>query len=138
MDYSEYKDGRVIVVVKGDDDTASEIEGTVIAANAGGIVLKEKGKTKQHLLDNDEIVEVRRAEETAKPLSAKTLKLVTYGQARSHLLERHGLTLKQVNELTEQGALDFHNGLDHNGLDLGHVHEDTSQTPAAQAVASGS
>lgn len=116
-------------------ELAEEVEGTLEAANPQGIMFKPKGQVKPEIIMADEVEEIRYAPEKAKALKAKTLKPITYGQARGHLLERHGMTLTQVNGLTEEQALAYHNELDHVASGLGHVHGEKDAAPAAEAVA---
>lgn len=133
---SQYEGKKVVLVQnQGEGKDAIELEGTAEKANALGVLLKPKGKVKLELIELDTIEDIRLAPDTSANLKAKKLKVVKLGQARSHLLERHGYTLAQVNELTEDAAYELHAGLNHVELDLGHVHEDKAETPAAQAVA---
>lgn len=125
-DYSQYADQKVIVTVNLDEpndkgETAVEIEGTALAANELGILLKPKGRTKAELIEASKIEQVQFAPEKARDLKAKSLKVVGYGDARQHLLDRHGVALAWVNGATEAQALEYHSGLDHS--DLGHNHD---------------
>lgn len=136
-DYSKFN-GKKVVVVQNlpkpneQGQSAIEVEGTVQAGNALGILIKPKGKSSFDMIEAADIEEVRLAEETQKPLKQKVLKPVEIGSARSHLLERHGWTLAQANALNEEQAFEQHNSIDH--TELGHRHEDKSSTERAQAV----
>lgn len=134
-DYSQYN-GKKVTVVRNpaDSSDAVEIEGTVQVGNEQGLLIKPKGKTSFDLIPAEEIEEVRIAPEKSKKLTAKTLKVVELGSARSHLLERHGLSLTDANNVTEEEAFEAHEATDHS--DLGHVHGDKNATPRAEAVAS--
>lgn len=139
-DYSEFQGKKVLVVRKLDKpnekgESAVEVEGLAQSANELGILIKPKGKVQLELIPADEIEEVSYAPEKAKALKAKTLKPVEYGQARTHLLERHGVDLEWANAVTEQEAFDYHKSLDHEELKLGHVHGDKSASPASEAIA---
>ena len=139
-DYSEFQGKKVIVVrnlPEPDENGAQavEVEGLAQSANELGILIKPKGKVKLDLIPADEIEEVSFAPEKAKALKAKTLKVVEYGQARAHLLERHGVDLEWVNSVSEQEAYDYHKTLDHVELKLGHVHGEKSKSEAEQAIA---
>lgn len=117
-------------------ESAVELEGTLEAANASGVMFKPKGQVKPDIINASEIEDIRLAPEKAKKITAKVLKPIQLGQARSHLLERHGLTLSEVNGLSEEDAFKYHEGIDHKEADLGHVHgEKESQSKAAEAVA---
>lgn len=138
-DLSEYNGKRVVLVrnlsepnEKG--ETAVEVEGTVQAANEQGVLIKPKGKASFDLVPADEIEEIRLAEAGEKKLRQKVLKPVQLGQARSHLLERHGLTLDEANEMSEEQAFEEHAEIDHSPL--GHRHEakdEQDQEAVAQA-----
>lgn len=132
-DLSQYE-GKKIIVVKKDGENAVELEGTAQTANEVGILLKPKGKATVDIVSAEDIVEVRYVVEKPKALTRKTLKVVEFGQARNHLLERHGYTLARINEMDEQEALNEHSRINHEAADLGHVHGDKSETPRAQAV----
>ena len=137
--YGEFV-GKKIVLTRNLDqpndkgELAEEIEGTLEAANDQGILFKPKGKVKPDIIVTKDIEDIRYAPEKAKNLKAKTLKPITYGQARSHLLERHGMTLSEVNAMTEEQAFKYHQELDHVAAGLGHVHGE-KESPAAEAVA---
>lgn len=135
IDFSKFQDKKVVVVWHEDESSeATETEGTALAANDSGVLLKPKGKMQPILIASGQIDDLRHAEETVRKLGRKTLKIVEYGQARSHLLERHAYTVAQVNEMSEQEAYDIHEGIDHLAADLGHVHGDKSETPRGEAV----
>jgi hypothetical protein len=142
-DYEKFVGKKVVLTrnlkeADAEGNLAVELEGTLEAANAVGVMFKAKGQVKPEIFELGEIEEVRYAPEKAKKQRAKKLKPVEYGQAKSHLLERHGLTLTQVNGWTEEQALAYHNEIDHVKADLGHVHEDKSEAEAAEAVAAES
>lgn len=142
-DYSEFVGKKVVLTrnlkqANDKGELAEEIEGTIEAANELGVMFKPKGQVKAQILETDEVEEVRHAPEKAKTLKAKTLKPITFGQAKGHLLERHGYTLAAVNAISEQDALDLHNSIDHVAEDLGHVHGEKEQAPAVAAQADSS
>lgn len=131
---AQYENKKIVVVKKNEDGSASEIEGVAQAANELGILIKPKGKTNFDLVPIGDIEEIRYVEGTVKKLTRKTLKEVEFGQARNHLLERHGFTLAQVNDMDEKSAFEKHNAIDHEGSDLGHVHGDKNKTERAEAI----
>lgn len=139
-DYSKFV-GKKVVLTRNlatpneNGELAVEVEGTLEAANEFGIMLKPKGQVKAEIINASDVEEIRLAPEKAKTIRAKTLKLIEEGQAKSHLLERHGYTLTQVNAMSEAEAFAIHLGIDHKASDLGHLHADKSATPAAEAVA---
>lgn len=141
-EYDEYQGKKVILTVnaptEAEPDATEELEGTAVAANALGIMLKPKGKTGLELFEADRIVGVAYAPEKEKELKAKTLKIVDHGNAKQHLVDRHGYKLAEINGMEETAAFDFHKTLEHKELDLGHLHGDTSKkeadAPAAEAA----
>jgi len=103
-------------------ELAEELEGTLVAVAGDAVMFKPKGKTNALLIDLPDVESVNFAQEKAKTLSRKTLKVVTHGQARTHLLERHAYTLAQINGMSETEAFRIHEAIDHEADDLGHVH----------------
>jgi hypothetical protein len=140
QDYSQYQGKKVIVTVKlkepnAEGALAEEIEGTAEAANNLGIMLKPKGKVSPQLIEAGDIEEIKYAPEKAKKLSRKTLKPVTFGDARQHLFERHGIPADQLENLDEEAALKAHSDIDHEKL--GHYHG-VKETKAESAIAAES
>jgi hypothetical protein len=134
-DFKQYENKKVKLVRNEPGKTeAEEIEGTVLAAQPEMLMVKPKGKTQATLIPTGEIAEIDFASESAKAIARKTLKPVEYGQARSHLLERHGFKLARVNKLSEKEAFELHKEIDHEKEDLGHVHGDKNATERAEAV----
>lgn len=112
-------------------ETSEEVEGTVQASNEMGILIKPKGKTNFTLIEMGEIEEVYLTPETDKKFTRSKLKPVEAGKVRRHLLDRHGVTLDWVNKATEEEAAQYHDSLDHEKLDLGHVHVEPKEGEAA-------
>jgi hypothetical protein len=128
-DLKDFEDQKVVLVrnlAKPNDkgETAEELEGTLVAVAGDAVMFKQKGKATAGLIDISDIERVDHAESGTKKLARKTLKMVKFGQARNHLLERHGYTLTQVNDLSEKEAFELHEAIDHEAQDLGHVHKD--------------
>lgn len=129
VDLSQYADKKVTVIrnlpePNEEGATSVEVEGVVQVANDIGLLLKPKGQVKFELIAKDEIEEVYIAREAQRNLKRSKLNLVKLGQARRHLLERHGIQLSWVNNATEEQAFEYHESLDHEQLDLGHIHVD--------------
>lgn len=126
-DLSQFKDKRVVVTrnlpePNDKGESAVEVEGLVQVGSALGLVIKPKGQTKFDLIPAEEIEEIHLAKDSSKPLKASKIKLVELGQARRHLLERHGYTLEWVNSVDEETAKQHHDEIDHEAEGLGHVH----------------
>lgn len=134
-DYSIYENKKVRLVRNEAGVTdAVEIEGTVQSGNALGILIKPKGKTNFELIPAVEIENIEFVDDKPKDLDRKILKVVEFGQARPHLLERHAFSLTAINSMSELDAYDQHNLLDHLADDLGHIHGDKKATERAEAV----
>lgn len=131
-------EGKKVVLVRNLDkandkgETAEELEGTLVAVASEALMFKPKGKTSSVLIEIKDVESINHADTSARKLTRKTLKIVEFGQARNHILERHGLTLTSVNALSEKDAYDWHQGLNHEELDLGHVHGEKAK-PEAEA-----
>ena len=131
LDLNQFKEKKVTLVVNpADGGDAEELEGTVVAVTGSAIMFRPKGKTSPRIIEKGAIECIEHAATGDKKLGVRTLKVVQFGQARAHLLERHGATLKTVNALTEKEAFDQHAALDHVALDLGHVHKDKDDEKA--------
>lgn len=140
----EYVGKKVILVHHQNGPDAVEVEGTISVASAAGVMIKPKGKTNFEIIDLDAIDDIRLAPEStpaqraAKRIKVKQVKEVTLGQARAHLLERHGWTLVKANGTTEEDAFLAHQAIDHVALDLGHVHTEEDAARAEEAVKAAS
>lgn len=136
-DLTKYQGQKVIVQVKLDEpnekgETLVEVEGKAEAANALGVLIKPKGRTQVELIEAGKIEAIELAPETEKKLTARSLLPIDLGKARQHLLDRHGWTLDQANQATEESAHEQHEALDHTGG--GHVHEAKKAEERAEGV----
>lgn len=121
--------GKQVTIVRNlaDSNEAVEVEGKVQVGNQLGLLIKPKGKVQFDLIPIDEIEEVSLAKEGNKALKRSKLQPVKVGQARRHLLERHGYTLAWVNSVTEEQAAEHHDEINHEEADLGHIHVEKSE-----------
>ena len=105
-------------------EKAVEVEGTVQTGNELGLLVKPKGQVSFKIFHRDSIEpdSITLVEDKSTKLKRSKLQPVKIGQARRHLLERHGFTLSYVNGLTEEQAMKVHDEIDHEMEDLGHVH----------------
>lgn len=129
-DYSQFSGKRVLIVTEIDGE-AAEVEATLEVVNDHGVLVKPKGKPKLEIIRNEHITEIREIAAVA-AVSRKSIKPIPFGKVRSHLAERHGLKVSDINAMTEEQAQEFHNGLDHAALDLGHDHA-VKEAPAVAA-----
>ena len=132
---AEYQDRKVVLTVNDPEAEGgvATVEGKAVNANALGILLKPKGKSSFVLYEVDDIQSVDTAPDKPKGLKAKTLKLVEAGNVRQHLVDRHGYRLSEINAMSDEDALEFHEQLDHS--DLGHFH---AEKAAADSSSEGS
>lgn len=112
---------QVILVTKGEDGNAHEFEGTVSGASPAGLAFKQKGKRDVSLVEPDDIEDIRLAPVKPKKMVQKKVDVIKEGNVRQHLVDRHGSTLEEGNELTEDQAVAMHDSTEHKGL--GHRHE---------------
>lgn len=116
----QYDGKQVILHVVQDDGSAKELEGKVEAGSPVGLAFKEKGKRDVEFIEPEKIHEIALAPEKAKTLSQRKLKPINEGQARQHLVDRHGNSRSAVNKMSDEDALKEHESIDHD--DLGHRH----------------
>lgn len=127
-DLQQYVGKEVIVHLVQDDNSAKEFTGKIEAATVAGIVFKEKGKSGLQLIDSPaKIYEIDFAPVKQKPVTQKVLQPVEFGQARQHLVDRHGIELQWAKDADEKAAFEYHQGLDHSNL--GHRHEKKDDKP---------
>lgn len=120
IEYTDYKDKKV-VLERVTDDGVVEVEGTVLGAMPGkGISFREKGKTNVELILDHEIEGISTAEGSEAKVKARRLDFIALDKIKRHLVDRHGVTLTQVNSMTAEEAFQVHEDYDHS--DLGHFH----------------
>lgn len=117
QDHSD-KVGRRVVVTKADGDT---LEGTLQAASDVGALVKPKGRSRDVLLETHEIASISLPVRGPKRLRQKHLKPVDSEKVRDHLIDRHGYGLEDIQNMSEAGAAEFHDSIDH--TELGHDHQ---------------
>jgi hypothetical protein len=140
IDLTQYTEKRVTLTLKPADGESENrvLEGKVEAASPIGLMFKRKGSGQPDLIPAADVVSIEELPEKAKEHKAKALKPVAQATVKSHLLERHGVTLEWANspEVSDEDAESYHDSLDHAALLLGHVHKtpETSTTPAEDAI----
>lgn len=139
-DLSEYTGKSVTVVRKLAEpnekgESAIEVECKVQVGNDTGLLVKPKGKVQFDLIPVSEIEDVYLTPDKAKKLVASKIQHPQIGNVRRHLLDRHGVTLKWANDTTEEAAKSYHDSLNHEELDLGHVHVEkkADEAPAEES-----
>ena len=126
-DLQQYVEKPVIVHLITDEGTLDEVHGEIKAATVAGVAFKKKGTSGLQLLDVSKIEEVASAPVKAKPVTQKKIAPIEMGQARQHLLDRHGVELAWAKEADEKSAFEWHASLDHSNL--GHIHVAKDEKP---------
>ena len=124
---------QVVLHLKQEDGSLKELEGKLEAASAAGLAFKEKGKSNLDLYMPDQVESLQAAPDKPKSVSQKKIKPIVEGQARQHLLDRHGVPLDWAKKASEKEAFEYHKNLDHSNL--GHVHVEPEQTDRDKALA---
>ncbi|MFD5451630.1 hypothetical protein [Streptomyces sp. NPDC127100] len=120
VDYSKYKDKMVTLTLQGRDEPFAA---RVVEGNDMGIMYKEKNQRVPQIASADDILSI---EEAVSPrlrlVTKKKLRAVSEPTIKRHLADYHGLTLTELNGMSEGEALRRHDEIDHS--DLGHEHSD--------------
>ena len=122
-DVQKFIDQKVLLTISGKE----EMEGVLAAYNdkAGGF-FKKKGSPNGYIFRPEELTKIEFAPEKTKPIVSKTVPHLTYGKARQHLADRHGVERSTLKDLSEADALEWHdNDIAHG--DLGHYHSAQSK-----------
>lgn len=129
-DYSHLVDKRATVTQTGEEP----YEATVMRASAMGVLVKPKGSSTPKLVMAADVVDLVEIASTPTTLRQKALDPVPEGKVRRHLLDYHGISLSQINEITEEQAAEQHDVLPH--TDAGHHHNGRKST-TDEAAAEG-
>lgn len=120
-DVQEYIGKRVELVLN-DDGEQVDLTGTVESANSLGFVFKPFGSPKIALYEVAQIESIRLAPEKEPELKARRLDPVTLTGVKRHLVDRHGYPLADINAMSAEDALEFHNEqVDHDPLSHFHA-----------------
>lgn len=125
QDFSAFVGKKVILqhnTTVDDKPETVEIPGELLAWNSEACCIKPKGLTQVKIINSPEIEDIRLADSESPKIKVRTLRPIELGGARTHLLDRHGMTLTSINEISEEDAFSFHETINHQGEDLGHVH----------------
>lgn len=114
------------------DPNQRVVVGKVENANAIGFVFKPAGSSKSRLYQVDHIETIQMAPEAEPVLKARRLDPANLKNVKRHLVDRHGYTLTDINEMTPERALEFHDSMDHTEQDLSHFHAE-AKPKAGQA-----
>lgn len=117
-------------------DHAGEMKEYKVEEAAGGfVILREKGKSAPALIKEEDVLSFNPpAPKPPAPIKAKRMNPVEPDAVKRHLVDTHGYTVSAINSLTVEEAVELHEGIDHEGLDLGHFH---ALSKREQAIAEG-
>ncbi|QDF18292.1 hypothetical protein SEA_DAKITI_79 [Gordonia phage Dakiti] len=116
---TDYADKRVELLTTEAEDY---VTGTVASASPQAIAFKEKGRSSLTLVPADQIKDIRIAPESEADMKARRLNIVNLDSVKRHLVDRHGYALADINAMSPEQALSFHDGIDH--TPLSHFHAD--------------
>lgn len=132
----QYEGQKVTAVILPEEGTEGEpqtLEGKAEVANESGLILKAKGKSGLQLFSLERVESLEFAAEEPKKVTVKTVKVIGYGKVRQHLADRHGYTVTDLEDFSEEEALHTHNNLDHQAESVAHVHGDKKAAKEEEA-----
>lgn len=119
LELTDYVDKRVELTTSGSEEP---VVGTVVSAAAEAIAFKEKGKSSLTLINASDIETIHIAPEAEAEMKARRLNIVNLDSVKRHLVDRHGYALADINAMSPERALSFHEEIDHSPLS--HFHAD--------------
>ncbi|QSL99716.1 hypothetical protein SEA_AMORE2_77 [Gordonia phage Amore2] len=119
LELTDYDGKKVELLIQGAEEY---VTGTVASGAEKMIAFKEKGKSNLSLIKAEDIADIRVAQEAEAEMKARRLNLVNLDTVKRHLADRHGYSLADINAMTPEAALSFHDSLDHEPLS--HFHAD--------------
>lgn len=125
LELTDYADKRVELLTKGSEEP---VVGTVVSAMDKAIAFKEKGKSNLVLIEAKDIAAIHIAAEAESEMKPRRLNLVELSSVKRHLVDRHGYALADINAMSPEQALEFHDGIDHSPLS--HYHSDPPKKDA--------
>lgn len=133
QDLSEFK-GKFIDIELADH--AGETKEYKVEESANGLVLlRQKGKSASALKKLEDVISFTPpAPKPPAPIKARRVNPVEPDAVKRHLVDSHGYGCNQINPISDEQAVELHEGIDHKGLDLGHFH---ALSKREQAIAEG-
>lgn len=110
--------GKNVSITLSGEHAALSGEGKVEAAGPFGVAFKPKGKGA--IIVEAQNVEAIEAVALVKKITRKSLLPASLENVRQHLVDRHGYKVADIENYTQEQALEFHAGLEHG--ELGHDH----------------
>ncbi|ANA85846.1 hypothetical protein PBI_WOES_75 [Gordonia phage Woes] len=129
---TDYAEKRVELKTTESDEY---VVGTVASASPEAIAFKEKGRASLTLITKANIADIRIALETEPEMKARRLNLVNLDTVKRHLVDRHGYALADINQMSPENALAFHDEIDH--APLSHFHADPPSKRESDATSEG-
>lgn len=130
IDISALAEKRVALTVQDTDGSEKEIEGTIEAASAAGVVIRQKGARRSEVYAAAQILSAE-VLLVGKKIKRRQLQPIEVEEAKQHLADRHGYSLPDVEPFTDEQALDFHGTINHENL----AHYHRKPTPVEAAIA---
>lgn len=100
--------GKKVDLVLNDDGEQVDLTGKIESANSLGFVFKPFGSPKVALYEVGQIVNLALAAEKEAPLKPRRINPVDMGNVKRHLVDRHGYPLADIDTMSADDALDFH------------------------------
>lgn len=118
----QYVGKRVKMTYKDEAGETREVVATVEVVNDLAVLIKPRGKATSLMVFSPDQNVLDYGLDDSKPvaLKQKELKDTTLNTVRTHLADRHGISLSEVNELDDEAAAELHLKLGHG--DLSHTH----------------
>jgi hypothetical protein len=118
----QYVGKRVKMTYKNESGDTVEAVATVEVVNDLAVLIRPRGKTTSLMVFEPDQNVLDYGLDDSKPVALKQreLKDTTLNTVRTHLADRHGIPLSQVNEMDEEAAAELHLKLGHG--DLSHTH----------------
>lgn len=132
IDLTQYANTKVLA--RFDTDDAELVKGTVTAATPQGIIFKAYGKSNADLFPANRIRHIEVQADSEPELKARRMDPVSVKNVKRHLIDRHCYNPAEVNPMTPEAALQFHDEtLDH--AVLGHFHAEPPAKPEKDEAA---
>lgn len=126
VDLAEYVGKRASFDLTQDGKT-ERVEATIEATSEQFTFYKPKGKVNGIMVGTDQISNPTLSPDSVADLKPRRLNPIAITNIKRHLVDRHGYPLADIDAMTPEAALEFHESLDHSPL--GHFHADPPPKP---------
>lgn len=131
-DFASYK-GKMVELtyrVTGSEEPVT-VMGRITAGNHLGLMFKPKSQRTEDLINAEDILDV---EEVVSPrlrlVTQKKLRTPSEANVKRHLADYHGMSLTELNGMSEAEAMRRHGEINH--ADLGHEHSEEVMESASE------